>query len=58
VGPVLPLHRGKSPTLVASGRRSGTTTGRTATSRTTSTASSNYPDAPGVQVRLRRVTDG
>ena len=31
-------HRGKSPTLVASGRRSGTTTGRTATSRTTSPA--------------------
>src|SRR5215475_15656571 len=31
-------HRGKSPTLVASGRRSGTTTARTATSRTTSPA--------------------
>jgi len=29
-------HWEKSPTLVASGRRSGTTTGRTATSRTTS----------------------
>ena len=32
-------HREKSPTLVASGRRSGTTTARTTTSRTTSPAS-------------------
>src|ERR1700736_4930656 len=31
-------HREKSPTLVASGRRSGTTTDRTVTSRTTSPA--------------------
>ena len=32
-------HRAKSPTLVASGRRSGTTTDRTVTSRTTGAAS-------------------
>ena len=40
-------HRGKSPTLVASGRRSGTTTGRTATSRTTSPAAGPATGWPG-----------
>src|SRR6266550_3655924 len=40
-------HRGKSPTLVASGRRSGTTTGRTATSRTTSPAPGPGAGTPG-----------
>src|SRR5215471_18310719 len=58
-------HRGKSPTLVASGRRSGTTPGRPGAGTPGSgpgelaagTASSNYPAPPGVQAGPRRARD-